>query len=139
MPFVVPQAAAIPVRDDGRLLMVTSRSRRRWVFPKGKIEAHQTAPEAALAEAWEEAGLVGEVNGGPVGTYRYGKFGRDHAVAVFVMRVKEETADWPEKGQRAREWVSVGEALDRIEEPGLRRVVREATAAGRLTDAVEAA
>ena len=138
MPVVVPQAAAIPVRDDGLVFMVTSRSRRRWVFPKGRIEAHQTAAEAARAEAWEEAGLVGEVDGESIGSYRYEKFGRDHTVAVFVLRFHRQLADWPEKGQRTGEWVTVEEALARVEEPGLRKLVKAAAKAGRLAEAVGA-
>lgn len=125
MPDPVRQAAAVPLRDDGLVCMVTSRSGRRWVLPKGRIDAGFTAGEAALAEAWEEAGLVGILDGDPVGSYRYRKYGRDHLVAVFVMRVTEEHDGWPERDERSREWVAVEEALARIEEPGLREIVRE--------------
>jgi 8-oxo-dGTP pyrophosphatase MutT (NUDIX family) len=131
MPAPVRQAAAVPLRDDGLVCMVTSRNRRRWVLPKGRIELDQTAGEAALNESWEEAGLVGVLDGEPVGTYHYEKFGRDHLVTVFVMRVTDEKTSWPERGQRTREWVPVEEALSRIEEPGLRILVRQVFRTGR--------
>ena len=92
---LIPQAAVIPVRD-GRVCLVTSRSGARWVFPKGRIEARQTAAQAGLVEAWEEAGLRGDIDGEAVGTYRYEKRGRPHHVTVFVMRVDAETDDFPE-------------------------------------------
>ena len=53
--------------------MVTSRSGRRWVFPKGQIDPGHTPGEAALIEAWEEAGLVGTLDPEPVGSYLYEK------------------------------------------------------------------
>ena len=66
MPSAVRQAAAIPIRD-GMVCMVTSRSGRRWVLPKGKIESRQTPAQAAAAEAWEEAGLTGRLGERTVG------------------------------------------------------------------------
>ena len=122
-PRPVRQAAAIPLRD-GRVCLVTSRSGRRWVIPKGRIDPGHTPEEAALAEAWEEAGLVGVLAGGPVGTYDYEKYGLSHRVTVFVLAVREEYADWPERRSRTREWVTAEVALERVEEPGLRALLR---------------
>jgi hypothetical protein len=39
------------------------------------------------------------------------------------MHVKEMASDWPERDVRRREWVDVHEAMDRIEEQGLREIV----------------
>ncbi len=122
MPTVVRQAAAIPLMG-GLVCMVTSRSGRRWVLPKGRIEVKQSAADAAAAEAWEEAGLVGQLVPHPVGTYEYEKLGLLHAVQVFVLNVDSVRTTWPEKGQRTREWVSPEEAISRIEEPELRAMV----------------
>ena len=58
MARAIEQAAAIPVYD-GRVCLVTSRTGRRWVIPKGRIDPGHTAAEAARIEAWEEAGLLG--------------------------------------------------------------------------------
>ena len=121
---LVPQAAVIPIRDDGRVCMVTSRSGARWVFPKGRIEHQQSPAEAALVEAWEEAGLQGDLTGEAVGTYRYKKNGRTHHVTVFVMRVTAEVDEFPELDERTREWVTPDEAADRVEEKDLRQIVR---------------
>src|SRR3954454_11038752 len=96
MPEWVRQAAAVPVLDD-RVCMVTSSSGRRWVFPKGMIDAGHTPVQAALVEAWEEAGLVGSLDPDPVGSYVYEKFGREHHVLVYRMTVSEAREDWPER------------------------------------------
>ena len=117
------QAAVIPVRD-GRVCLVTSSNRRRWVVPKGQIDPGHTPGESALVEAWEEAGLVGAIDPEPLGSYVYEKLGRGLFVLVYRMTVTEARDDWPERGLRTRAWLPLDEALDRIEEPGLRDLIR---------------
>lgn len=124
----IRQAAAIPVRN-GLICLVTSRSGKRWVVPKGCMEPGKTAGEIALQEAWEEAGLTGVLQREPVGSYLYEKFSSQHLVTVFLMRVTEEAGDWPEDRFRQRVWVSPADAVDRIEDEGLRELIRS-TASG---------
>ncbi|HEY1189636.1 MAG TPA: NUDIX hydrolase [Gemmata sp.] len=123
MPIWVRQAAVIPVRD-GRVCLITSSSGRRWVVPKGQIDPGHTPGEAALVEAWEEAGLVGALDPEPIGSYAYEKLGRELLVLVYRMNVTEVREEWPERGARARVWLSLDEATDRIEEAGLRNLMR---------------
>ena len=123
MPIWVRQAAAIPVRED-RVCLVTSSSGRRWVVPKGQIDPGHTAGEAALVEAWEEAGLVGALDPEPLGSYAYEKLGRELHVIVYRMAVTEVRDEWPERALRTRAWVTLDDALDRIDEPGLRNLLR---------------
>ncbi|AMV27839.1 NUDIX domain protein [Gemmata sp. SH-PL17] len=123
MPIWMRQAAAIPVRD-GRICLVTSSSGRRWVVPKGQIDPGHTPGEAALVEAWEEAGLVGALDSEPLGSYSYEKLGRELHVLVYRMTVTDVRDTWPERNLRTRAWVTLDEALDRIEEPGLRDLLR---------------
>src|SRR5262245_4094946 len=99
----VRQAAAIPIRD-GRVCLVNSSNGSRWVVPKGMIDPGESAAETALKEAWEEAGLVGNLRPEPVGSYVYEKFGRVCHVTVFVMEVMEESSWWPERRLRRRRW-----------------------------------
>jgi 8-oxo-dGTP pyrophosphatase MutT (NUDIX family) len=121
----IPQAAAIPVRD-GAVCLITSSGGGRWVVPKGIIDPGMSAPETALQEAWEEAGLRGTLDPEPVGTYRYDKWGGTCHVTVFLMRVTEIDDDWPERAVRRRSWLSFREAVARIQRADLREVVRRA-------------
>jgi 8-oxo-dGTP pyrophosphatase MutT (NUDIX family) len=127
----IRQAAAVPFRN-GRVCLVTSRSGKRWVIPKGLIEPGQTAGEAALQEAWEEAGLTGTLDPEPVGSYLYEKYGGVCHVTVFAMQVAEVAQDWPERDERQRTFVSVQGALARIDDPGIADVIRAATGAAVL-------
>ena len=120
----IPQAAALPVRN-GRVCLVTSSNGKRWVIPKGLIEPGQTAREAALQEAWEEAGLVGRLQPEPVGTFLYDKWCGTCHVTVFLMDVTEIAQDWPESDLRQRSWLSVAGALARLD-PTIGEVVAAA-------------
>ncbi len=130
----VNQSGVIPILD-GRVCMVTSSSGRRWVFPKGQIDPGHTPGEAALIEAWEEAGLLGSLDPEPIGNYVYQKFDTPHHVLVYRLRVIEVREEWPERGLRERAWLTVDEAIERIEEPGLRELLRRVFGASE-TDAV---
>ncbi len=121
------QAAAIPLRG-GQVCVVTSRNGKRWVVPKGCLEPGKTASEIALQEAWEEAGLVGLLQPDPVGSYLYEKNGITCHVLVFLLHVTEVRDQYPEMDFRERNWVSPLEAFARIEERGLREIVRAAVA-----------
>jgi 8-oxo-dGTP pyrophosphatase MutT (NUDIX family) len=124
MASYVRQAAALPCRN-GRICLVTSTSGKRWVIPKGLIEPGQTAGEAALLEAWEEAGLVGSLHSEPIGSFVYEKWCGPCHVTVFRMDVVESARTWPERSFRDRIWLPPVQALDRLDDAGLIEIVRK--------------
>lgn len=128
------QAAAVPIHE-GRVCLVTSSRGHRWVIPKGTIDPGETAGETALKESWEEAGIAGSLRPEPLGSYVYEKYGTLHHVMVFLMHVAQVHEHWPESGRRTREWVSLNEVLDRIDEEGLRDIIERSLR--RLTDECE--
>jgi len=125
VPAYIRQAGAIPVKD-GLICIITSTNGKRWVIPKGLIDPGHTAREAAMQEAWEEAGVAGTLRPEPVGTYLYDKWGGTCQVTVFLMDVADAAEHWPEGTIRQRRWVRPAEALDLIEDRGLREVIRAA-------------
>jgi 8-oxo-dGTP pyrophosphatase MutT (NUDIX family) len=131
---VVPriQVGALPYRTDAEghpeILLITSRETRRWVIPKGWPMKELRDDLAAAQEAFEEAGVMGEVGGSAVGAYLYLKRRRNRSdlckVHVYPLEVYEEFDDWPERRQRERTWFSPDEAADRVDEPGLSEILR---------------
>jgi 8-oxo-dGTP pyrophosphatase MutT (NUDIX family) len=121
------QAAAIPIKL-GQVCVVSSRNGKRWVIPKGCLEPGKTASEIALQEAWEEAGLVGVLQPDPVGSYLYDKAGITCHVLVFLLNVTQVCDQWPEDSFRERHWLTPGQAVARIEDRGLREIIRGALA-----------
>jgi 8-oxo-dGTP pyrophosphatase MutT (NUDIX family) len=125
------QAAAVPVRA-GRLCLVTSKDGQRWGIPKGHLEPGKSLQEIALQEAWEEAGLSGELWPEPIGVYEYAKWGGTYRVSVFVLEVTAEAQSWPEAGQRHRTWLLPHQAIGSISRPQLRRLLKQTLADQRL-------
>ncbi|MCI0682969.1 MAG: NUDIX hydrolase [Gemmataceae bacterium] len=123
-----PQAAAIPVRA-GRICLVTSRSGKGLVVPKGRLESGRTAKQMALQEAWEEAGLIGMLRPQPIGSYRYMKAGTRFKVVIFLMDVIAVAKDWPECRRRSRHWLLPADAAARVRQRGLRKLLRRVLAA----------
>lgn len=116
------QSAVIPLLD-GKVVMVTSRRRKRWIVPKGLLEPGMTPAESAANEAHEEAGLTGKVRPGAVGHYTYRKWGRNYRVEVFILNVKSMSDEWDEMHFRKRKVFSLTNAAARVHEPELRRML----------------
>lgn len=112
----------------GRVCLITSSSGKRWLVPKGNLQRGCDLRETAAREAWEEAGLVGRVQGDPLGRYEFEKLGCRYEVVVFCMTVEAAKRDWPEKGRRIRRWLRPGKAAQRIASRPLREIVLVATA-----------
>jgi 8-oxo-dGTP pyrophosphatase MutT (NUDIX family) len=122
------QFAAVPLMQQGdqvHVMLLTSRGTKRWVLPKGWAEQDLTGPEVAAKEAFEEGGLVGKVQLDSLGTYSYLKeMPQAQAVPcqveVFAMWVDQQLDEWPERAQRVRQWFSLSEAAEKVQESGLR-------------------
>jgi len=115
--------------DTGRVLLVTSRGTGRWIIPKGWPMDGRSAGGAALREAWEEAGVQGEVEERPLGRYSYDKkltrgLSAPVEVQVHLVRVAGLDKNFPERKQRQRRWYSPAEAAELVDEPGLARLIR---------------
>jgi len=110
--------------DHVQVLLVTSRSRKRWILPKGWPQDGATPVESALTEAWEEAGVVGKAKPVCLGIYSYIKeISKDQrlpcVVAIFPVKVDKLKPQWPEQDQRRRKWMSLKEAAKAVDEKEL--------------------
>jgi len=120
------QSGVIPFQLVGgelRVLMITSSSGRRWVFPKGIIEDDLSPEESAAEEALEEAGVEGKVLSHSLGRYERKKWDGTVSVEMFPMRVTRIFDRWTEDSFRQRKWLSVGEAMTGISDPALRDIL----------------
>jgi len=126
------QVAAMPVRRiaDGSLeiMLVTSRTTRRWIVPKGWPVKGMKDYDAAAREAFEEAGVVGAIGRKPAGRYDYWKRLADHfvlcTVKLYLLEVQQQLPSWAEQGQRHCQWFKPQDAADLVDEPGLSSLIR---------------
>ncbi len=131
---IVDQIAALPIRWEKngklRVLMVTSRDRGRWVFPKGWMMDGKKPWHAAEIEALEEAGAVGSISKHAIGQFHYDKRYQDKdnipcRVTLYPMIVEKLKRRWKERNERKRHWFSPGKAAKLVEEKELALLLKE--------------
>ena len=126
------QVAALCYRkgsEGPEILLVTSRQTKRWILPKGWPETDLSRRKTASLEAFEEAGVVGEVAREPIGEFLSHKginaqFKVRTKVVVYPLRAEKQKKSFPERGKRELAWLSLEEAIGRCNEPGLKQILR---------------
>lgn len=126
------QIAALPIRrsptGEPELLLVTTRTTRRWIVPKGWPIKGKKNHEAAAIEAREEAGVIGKAHKKPAGRYIYWKRMNDHfvlcKVALYILDVERRLEKWAEHNQRLSHWFTLEDAAEIVDDPGLKAAIR---------------
>lgn len=118
------------MRGKLEVLLVTSRDTGRWVIPKGWPMADKSPSSAAVQEAWEEAGVEGEVSDICLGLFSYDKvigpaLAVPCVVAVYPLKVTKLRDRFPERKQRIRKWFSPEKAAKKVVEPELSVILAE--------------
>ncbi|NOX74368.1 MAG: NUDIX hydrolase [Alphaproteobacteria bacterium] len=111
------------------ILLVTSRKTGRWIPPKGWPMKGKSPEKAAAQEAFEEAGVKGQVYDFALGRYRYKRengVGKPSDEAyIFPLEVEKLAKRFKEKGQRKIKWFSPKKAAMLVREPKLKKIIRE--------------
>lgn len=132
------QAAALCLRvvnngageNGSEVLLISSLTTKRWIVPKGWPMENRTLAQAALQEAWEEAGVVGTVDEQAVGAFTYRKLVKGGVPVtcrcqVFRVAVEALSDCFPEQGKRKRQWVTPEKAAQMVAEPELQALLRD--------------
>ena len=125
------QISALPCRTRKGSLevcLITSRGGGRWIIPKGWPESDLSHVEIAAQEAWEEAGLTGDVHPKLYASYASSKqfepgVGIPVRMDVYLLINPKQAKKFPELGQRKIKWLTIDEAIERVDEGGLRDVL----------------
>jgi 8-oxo-dGTP pyrophosphatase MutT (NUDIX family) len=125
------QYGALPWRQTARgveILLITTQTTRRWIIPKGWPVPGLRPSECAAHEVFEEAGVEGDISTRPLGSFRYEKRRKSGEafsckVEVFALEVMRQRRNWPERDSRDTRWCSVEEALQRVSDPGLAKLI----------------
>jgi 8-oxo-dGTP pyrophosphatase MutT (NUDIX family) len=116
------QVGVFPVTEDGRVVLVTTRGRGYWIFPKGRTEPGRSDRAVAREEAFEEAGLRGELSSD---FYEFDVLSRRaNRLRLFPMKVQAMSEQYPECKERKRIIVSFDEAEELVQKD-LRVVVKK--------------
>jgi 8-oxo-dGTP pyrophosphatase MutT (NUDIX family) len=129
----IPEGGAICFRDSisGKerevLIIRSTKKGNPWLFPKGHVEANETAADCALRELEEETGYVGYIVGdAPVGAVKIQIDNLDYNIEYFLVKVAGQLA--AKDLGRKYFWCPVTDALHLIRYPSVRVLLR--TAAG---------
>lgn len=127
--YYYTQSSVIPYRiRDGKaeILVIASSKKHHLVVPKGIKDPGLSPRESAAREAWEEAGIEGEIGETPLGSYSCEKWGATCTVAVYAMKVTRVIAEeeW-EESHRGRQWVSPEKAASELKQEELRPLVKK--------------
>lgn len=115
-------------RGKVEVLLITSRDTGRWMIPKGWPIAGLAPAETAAREAWEEAGVEGDIADDGLGVFDYDKTlgpkgSVPCSVEVFGLRVAELKGKFPEHKERRRKWFDFEKAARKVAEPELRALL----------------
>ncbi|KAK4132867.1 hypothetical protein BT67DRAFT_435165 [Trichocladium antarcticum] len=138
-------AGVVPLTEDKNYVMMIQSTRRKgWVLPKGGWETDEECHEAAAREAWEEAGIMVQIDY-DLGDIREtsprkkqhsspskeakDKKDKERALYRFYeVTVTSEEADWPEREKRERKWFTFAEASELLKErPELHTALERST------------
>lgn len=113
-----------------QILLVTSRGNGRWIPPKGWPMKGKSPEIAAAQEAFEEAGVKGQVHDTALGRYKYRRENANSSklsaeAYIFPLEVRKMAKDFKEKGQRKIRWFSPKKAAMLVREPKLKQIIRD--------------
>jgi 8-oxo-dGTP pyrophosphatase MutT (NUDIX family) len=126
---ILRQAAAVPFRcgpSGPEFLLITSRGRGDWIFPKGIVEAGETPAMTAAKEAGEESGIAGAVEGPAFASYAETRRQARREVEVFLFRYQGDLPRWDEGRFRRRRWCGFEEATALIRRRELAEILARA-------------
>ena len=108
-------------RKKGKLqvLLITTRN-DNWGLPKGNLIKKLGARKTALQEAYEEAGIIGEIEG----EGKQFNPSNNETYHFWPMNVEKELNRWPERDSRTRKWVKPSKALQMIKRKAAKKAVQ---------------
>jgi 8-oxo-dGTP diphosphatase len=120
--WIIPAAGAVLWRD-GRVAVVRRVRYDDCSLPKGKLEAGESFEAAAVREVEEETGTVGRITGF-LRAVDYPVTGKRKLVVFFEMEAEREGRSDCEGEIAAVQWLPPEEALEALEYPLEREVLR---------------
>lgn len=125
------QVAALPYRvreNTVEFLVITSRRHKRLIVPRGWPIAGLTDAQAAATEADEVAGVKGRIEQEPFASFL--TISRRSATSSYRSTrrsfrfASRRSSPITRSGDSASEWMSAEEASERLDDSGLKQLVR---------------
>ena len=102
-------------------VLLVSTKNNGWGVPKGNLIPELGKKKTALEEAYEEAGVLGEISNKKKATIEH----PDWTLDLYPMKISKLLKKWPEMGRREREWVPLKKVDKKLGYPALVECVEE--------------
>ena len=102
-------------------VLLVSTKKNGWGVPKGNLMPELGKKKTALEEAYEEAGVLGEIDGGKKAIIEH----PDWILDLYPMKISKLLKKWPEMDWREREWVPLKKVNKRLGYSALVECVEE--------------
>ena len=120
---------ATRTRNGFREVLLVSTKKNRWGLPKGNLIPRLGKKRTALEEAYEEAGVLGEIRNSRRVRLERSRWTLD----LYAMRVAKQLRYWPEKGRRTRRWVPIHQLDEWLRRRDLVKGVQQLAKSARQT------
>lgn len=107
-------------RKNGLRILLVGSGDGDWTVPAGAPVAERASFLSAALHAFEEAGVIGEIDTVPLDDA--GDGGRH--LRLFAMKVRGTLSHWKRQGERQRRWFSPREAADAVGDRALATAIR---------------
>ena len=116
-------------RSGLKILLVSPRDEERWTVPAGPPARDRAPFMSAALHAFEEAGIIGEIDTLPLDDYPCTNSAGDgdapeRRVRLFAMKVRGTLSQWKRQDERRRRWFSPQEAAERAGNAALCEPIR---------------
>lgn len=106
-----------------RILLIAGPERGGWSVPSGPAVDGRAPFLAAALAAFEEAGIIGDIDTAPLVHDDAGQ-GEAGSLVLFAMNVRGTLSHWKRREGRRRVWFSPAEAAGMVADPALAAFMR---------------
>jgi 8-oxo-dGTP pyrophosphatase MutT (NUDIX family) len=115
-------------RGEIKVLLVATCGGGLWSLPSGLPGNDRTPRQTAMSEAFERAGVVGHLDGGPIGSYSSQAALSDGSttpcvVVVYGLKVRGTLTNWPASTRSKRRWYRLDDAIQVVSNAGLKQLL----------------
>ncbi|PSJ62964.1 NUDIX hydrolase [Pseudaminobacter soli (ex Li et al. 2025)] len=115
-------------RAEIKVLLVAPRGSEQWSLLSGLPSSGKTPRQAAMSEAFEQAGVVGLLDANPIGCYSSQATPTEGStvsceVAVYGLKVRGTLTHWPGSTQYKRRWFRLDDAIQAVSNAGLKHLL----------------
>lgn len=111
----------------GQVVLVSSDQGKSWDIPTCTVTDEDDLKKTTEEIAWEEAGVLGYVEGPRLGEFLHRENGKMYNISVYEIKARKFRDSWPKSNTNQRALMDPKEAAVKVDEFGLRDIFNKLT------------